>query len=103
IDHTKRAGNDAVAATVAHVILHENRTDLGAHDRAGWARFEAAGLFAMLADVGEKDPAEWILAIATAERMGADDLISFLTIFFDKHHVPPGGSAEVAGVVVRIT
>ena len=35
--------------------------------------------------------------------MGADDLISFLTIFFDKHHVPPGGSAEVAGVVVRIT
>ena len=66
IDHTKRAGNDAVAATVAHVILHENRTDLGAHDRAGWARFEAAGLFAMFADVGEKDPAEWILAIATA-------------------------------------
>src|SRR5437867_1338240 len=34
--------------------------------------------------------------------MGADDLISFLAVLFDKHHVAPGGRAEVAGVVVRI-
>ena len=34
--------------------------------------------------------------------MAADDLISFLAILFDKQNMPPGGRAEVAGVVVRI-
>ncbi len=35
--------------------------------------------------------------------MRADDLVSLLSILFNKHHVPPGRCAEVTGVVVRIT
>ena len=34
--------------------------------------------------------------------MGADNLISFLAILFDKQNMPPGGRAEVTRVVVRI-
>src|SRR2546423_15608675 len=34
--------------------------------------------------------------------MGADDLISFLPVLFDKQNMPPRGRAEVAGIVVRI-
>ena len=34
--------------------------------------------------------------------MRADNLSSFLPVLFEKHHVAPGGRAEVAGVVVRI-
>ena len=34
--------------------------------------------------------------------MRTDNLISFLLVLFDKHHVAPGGRAEVAGVVLRI-
>ena len=64
IDHPERAGDDAIPTAIADVILHENRTDFRAHDRACWTRFEAAGFFAMLANIGEKNPAEWILAIA---------------------------------------
>jgi len=66
IDHTKWARNDAVAAAVANIILHEHRTDFSAHDRACWARFEATGFFAMFANVGEKDPAERIFSIVVA-------------------------------------
>jgi hypothetical protein len=57
----------------------------------------------MFANVGEKYPAKGIFTIAITWRMRADNLISFLPILFDKHHVAPGGSAEVAGVVVRIS
>jgi hypothetical protein len=34
--------------------------------------------------------------------MGADNLISFLPVLFNKQNMPPGGRAEAAGVVVRI-
>src|SRR5437016_1026982 len=35
--------------------------------------------------------------------MRANDLVSFLSILFDKHHVPPRGCPEMACVVVRIS
>ena len=35
--------------------------------------------------------------------MRADNLASFLSILFDKHHVTPRGCAQVAGVVIRIS
>src|SRR5216117_1820074 len=51
IDHAEGARDDAVAAAVADVILHQNRPNFRAHDRACWARFEAAGFLAMFANV----------------------------------------------------
>ena len=63
IDHAEWTGDDAIAAAVTDIVLHENGADFGAHDRTGRARFETTGLFAMLADVGQKNPAERILAV----------------------------------------
>ena len=60
IDHAKGTRDDAITAAVADVILYEDGTDFGANDRTGRAGFEAAGFFAMLANVGEKNPAKRI-------------------------------------------
>src|SRR3954454_23781624 len=35
--------------------------------------------------------------------MRADDLASFLSILFDKHHVPPCRRAQMTGVVIGIS
>src|SRR6185295_17052387 len=51
VDHAERTADDAVAATVADIWLHVDRCQLGAHDRPGRARLEAAGVLAVLADV----------------------------------------------------
>ena len=32
IDHAKGTGDDAISAAVAHIVLHKDRADLGAHD-----------------------------------------------------------------------
>src|SRR5439155_20415161 len=63
---TKRARHDAVAATVAHVVLHKHGTDLSAHNRSGRTCFEATGFFAMLANVGEKNPAKRVFFVTIA-------------------------------------
>ena len=51
IDHTKRARDNAISAAIANVVLHEHRTDFGAHNRAGGTRFEATGFLAMFANI----------------------------------------------------
>src|SRR5262249_32886128 len=66
---------------------------------AGRTCFETTGFLAMLANVGEKDPAKWIFSIGYR----SNDLVSFLSILFDEHHVAPGRRAEMAGVVVGIS
>jgi hypothetical protein len=53
----------------------------------------------MLANVGQEHPAEWIFV----QRHRTRDLISFRTVLFQKHHVPPGRCTEMSGVVVRIS
>src|SRR5579884_462561 len=63
IDYAKRAGDDAVSAAVTDIVLHQHGADLCAHDRAGGARFEAAGLFAMFANIRKENPPEWILSV----------------------------------------
>ena len=66
IDHAKRAGNDAIPAAIANIVLHQHRTDFSAHDRAGRTRFEATRFLTMLANIGKKNPAKWIVSIAVA-------------------------------------
>src|SRR5438309_12006077 len=53
----------------------------------------------MLANVGQEHPAERIFV----QRHRARDLISLRTVLFEKHYMPPGRCAEMAGVVVRIS
>lgn len=64
IDHPKWAGDNAVSAAVANIVLNKYRTDFGSYDRAGWAGFEATRFLAMLANIRKKEPAKWILAVA---------------------------------------
>src|ERR1700683_2676418 len=49
--HADRARHHTVAASVANVGLDEDPSKFGAHDCAGGAGFEAAGVSAVLADV----------------------------------------------------
>ena len=67
----------------------------------------------MLANVGQEHPAERILQLRTLDcgmRNGfewqahrAGNLISLLSILFQKHDMSPRRCAEMAGVVVRIS
>src|SRR5207237_7996408 len=77
------------------------------------ARLRTAWLVARCADIGNKYPTEGIFRLRCGYggqvrlRVGqthrSRDLISFLSILFEKHDVPPGRRAEVASVVVRIS
>src|SRR3712207_8124919 len=49
------AGRHAVAAAVADVALHHHGAELGAEQRPGRADVQAAGVRAVLADVGGQD------------------------------------------------
>src|SRR5438105_15751688 len=67
----------------------------------------------MFADIGQKYPTKRIFRLRRGYggqvrlRIGqthrSRDLISFLSILFEKHDMSPGRRAEVAGVVVRIS
>src|SRR5581483_6349415 len=58
VDHAERTRGNAVAAAVADVFLHDDGAELGAEERARRARVEAAGVRAVLADVGLHQPAQ---------------------------------------------
>src|SRR5438477_6366235 len=113
IDDAEGTRDDAIAASITNVILHENSAGFSANNRPRRARFETAGFFAMFADIGQKYPTEGIFRLRCGYggqvrlRVGqthrSRDLISFLSILFEKHDVPPGRRAEVASVVVRIS
>jgi hypothetical protein len=101
VDHAEWTRDHAIAASITHIILHENGAGFSANNRPRRTRFQAAGFFAMLTDIRKKNPAKRILAVAEGRCTG--DLASFLSILFQEHHVAPGRRAKVAGVVVRIS
>lgn len=93
LDYTEGTGNDAESATVANVRLNENATKFRADDRSGRARFQAACIFTMLADIGGKSPGELAAGIASQTGHG---------ILFDKLYVAPRGGADRSGVVIGV-
>src|SRR6185437_4563461 len=56
VDHAERTRAHTVAASVADVLLHVHRIELGADDRAGGTRLETRCIHAVLADVAHEDP-----------------------------------------------
>jgi hypothetical protein len=56
IDHAKGTRNHAIAAAIADIGLHIDRSDFGPHDCARGTRFQAPRLLAVLAYIGEKLP-----------------------------------------------
>ena len=78
VDHAERTRDDAIAAAVTDVVLHKNGADFRSHDRAGWTRFQATGFLAMFANVGKKNPAEWIFPSPLPNDLQNRDLISLL-------------------------
>ncbi len=67
IDHAEGAGNHAVTAAIADIVLHKHRTDLGADNRTGRTCFETAGFFTVLANVREKNPAERVFVLLISD------------------------------------
>src|SRR6266496_920973 len=61
IDHAERTRHHAIAAAVANIILHEHRANFSTHDCTGGTCLQTARVFAMLADVRQKNPPERIL------------------------------------------
>jgi hypothetical protein len=64
IDHAKGTGDNAITAAIADVVLHEDGADFSTDDRAGGTGLEAAGILTLFANIGEKNPAERIPAVA---------------------------------------
>src|SRR5258708_980798 len=93
VDHAKGTGDDTIAATVANIGLHKHRAEFGAHNRSRGACFKAAGVGAVLAHIGKKNPAERVFRIG---HLRARDLW-----FLQEQNVPPGGSSQAPGLVVR--
>src|SRR5947209_5963291 len=56
-DHSKRTGNDTIAAAVADILLHIDRVELRANNRPRWAGFLARRVGAMLANITLHQPA----------------------------------------------
>src|SRR5205807_3887884 len=107
IEHAKRAGRHAVAAAVAHVLLHDDRAVLGAEQRACRAHLQAGGVGAVLADVRGHQPAHAVAVLVAAksrllhERIQARALqqrtVSLhpqLLALLDEGHVPPRVGAQ---------
>src|SRR5580658_536794 len=63
INNSERARHHTVAAAVANVGLHEDRTDVGADNRASWAGLKTSRIRTMFADVRKENPAERIFHI----------------------------------------
>src|SRR5579864_7223198 len=67
VDNAERARDDAVAAAIADVGLHEHAAELGPDDGAGRAGFETPGMLAVLADVRREVPRRQAVALALDE------------------------------------
>src|ERR1700733_2963531 len=92
IDYAERAGHYAIAAAITNVGLHEYGANIRPDDCAGRTRFQASCIPAVLANVGQENPPEWILHIHLLwARSGG---------LFEEHHVAPAGRSEHLRVVV---
>jgi hypothetical protein len=103
INHAEWTGDDTITAAVTNIVLHENGADLSAHNRTSGTSFQAAGFFAMFANVGKKNPPKRIFSVPTARKMGTDNLTSFLPILFQKQNMPPCRCTKPSRIVVRIS
>ena len=83
LGNAKRAGWDAIAATVANIVLYDDAPEFGADNRSGRARIEAPGMYTMLTDVTEHKPGDAVCGRTLDER-----------------NVPPGIGPEVNRIVV---
>ena len=97
VDDAERARRHAVAAAVADVLLHDDRPELGAEERTGRARVEAARMRAVLADVRLHQPTQ---RLGTA--VGMCDLAVELQRLglLDEGDMTPRVRVELHGVVV---
>src|ERR1700730_745648 len=75
-DHAEGAGADAVAATVADILIDIDRPVLRPVDRARRAGVETAGLRAVLADVGHQEPGELAVGLGLLDE--ADEAIGLV-------------------------
>ena len=102
VDYSERTRDNAVATTIANIILDQDGADFGPNNCACGTCFKTTSFLAVLANIGEENPAKRIFSVATHQRMRADNLAPFLSVLLDKHHVTPRGRAKMAGVIVGI-
>ena len=108
LDHAERTRRDAVSAPVAHVVLNDDGSELGAHERPGRADVEACRMRAVLAHIGRHQPADSRLAPVVLARAGSNHrergesgCAHVAPGLLDEGDVAPRARAQRAGVVVR--
>ena len=117
VQDAERTGDDAVAASVADVLLHHDRAELGPEERPGRAHVKAAGLGAVLADVGAHEPPESGVIVVRLQPM-VDQLLARRLLhprvgrglrdavdrhlLLDEGDVAPAVGPQVAAVVVGL-
>src|SRR4029079_2438256 len=97
-DDAVRAGRDAIAAAVANVLLDEHGVELGTDDGVRRTDLEAAGLLAVLADVGHHQPR----LTAGDRRRGRHEALVVRRDLLDELDVSPVLRVELAGVVEAV-
>src|SRR5580704_4754943 len=95
VDHSKGTRNHAIAAAITDIRLHIYRSNFGPNDRARGTRFQASGVLAVLADIGEELP--------TKRLFYSGELRTHGLLLFQKEHVPPRRCSQRMRVVVRLT
>src|SRR5207302_450772 len=72
IQHAERARRHAVAAPVAHVLLYDDRPELGPEESAGRTHLEARRLRAVLADVRRHEPPHTVALLVGRKALALD-------------------------------
>src|SRR5258707_12354662 len=95
VDHSEGTRNHAIAAAIADIVLHVYRFKFSSNDCARGTRFQASGVFAMLADIGEELPTKRLFYACKLRAHGL--------FLFQKQDVPPRRCSYRVLVVVRMT
>src|SRR5204862_1254952 len=117
VEHAEGASDDAVAASVADVLLDDDGAELRAKERARRADVQASRLRAVLAHVGAHEPAEPGAVVVRLEAVFDQLLAGGLlhpgvgsglghavhrNLLLDERHVAPAIRPQGAAVVVGL-
>src|SRR5260370_39334970 len=84
VDHSEGTRNHAIAAAIADIGLHVYRFKFGPNDCARGTRFQASGVLAMFADIGEGLP--------TKRRFDSGELRAHWRFLFQEDAIHPSAA-----------
>src|SRR4051812_3796147 len=91
LDYAERTSNHAIGATIADVRLHVHSAEFSAHNRSRRTCFQAAGVRAVLANIGREGPGSDVCTVSSMPHFGS---------MLHELHVAPSRVSNGCGVVI---